>query len=200
MHVQNTTLNYPYAPKDPPLYSGAFNHFYYYFNKHNAQPNFFESRIKIQNSIINDLKNVGAEQLFIHHSECKDNTNNKKIDKLSELVFEYKDSIIVLLSSPYDNNYNTSIWNDADEEHEKFTKYFCKILYKDDNNLNEIKSLFKYVEERNKKNVYLVCKSDGMLITQKFKVKLPSEDIDLELNYGKELETKKEVLIKKPVE
>lgn len=193
MHVQNQVVDYPYAPKDPPIYSGVFNHFYEFFKKHNSQPNFFESRIRIEEQIVQDIKNLGGVQLFIHDTEYK--SENKKIEKTNELVLEYKDSIIVLLLSSYTNHYSTIDSENYDET--KLRKYFCKILYKNEETLNEIKSLFKYDEEKNKKNVYLLCKSEGMLITQKFKIKLPSEDIDISLNYGEELRDKKDVLIEK---
>ena len=70
MHVQNQ-LVYPYAPKDPPIYSGIFNHFYDYYKKHEVQPNFFESKIKIKNSIIEKLKSINAKELFVHKTEYK---------------------------------------------------------------------------------------------------------------------------------
>ena len=191
MHVQNQ-LDYPYAPKETPIYGSAFNHFYEYFKKNNTQPNFFESKIRIEDSIIDDIKKLGGKQLFIHYGEYK--SNNSKTEKTHELVLEYKDAIIILLLTQYGNHHSMI---DREDDEESKSRYFCKILYNNEEVLSEIKSLFKYVEEKNKKNVYLLCKSEGMLVTEKFKIKLPEEEMDLELNYGEELETKKEILIDK---
>ena len=46
-------------------------------------------------------------------------------------------------------------WNKIKKwyDEESKSKYFCKILYNNEEVLSEIKSLFKYVEEKNKKNV-----------------------------------------------
>lgn len=185
MHVQNT-INYPYAPKDPPIYSSTFNHFYYYFEKHNNQPNFFESKVKINNSITKKLIEIGSTQLFCHNAEYK-NSGKIKLKK-PEVVFEYKDCLVVLLSS------FSQYYEESGDESEY---YYCKILYLKQETLDEIKSLFEYIEEKNKKSIYLLCKEEGMLTTQKFKVKLPNDNIDIELNYGKELIEKKDTLIKK---
>jgi len=183
-------IDYPYAPKDPPLYGGIFSHFYHYFKTQKQQPNYFESKLKIKDSIINKLLNLGAKQIFVHNCEYKN--NNKKNIKKPEVVLEYKNSLVILLTS------SSSYYSDSPIEDEEFC--YCKILYSNECEVEEIKSLFEYYEDKSKKNVYLLCKEDGMLVTQKFKIKLPAENeeqIDIELNYGQELSEKKDILVSK---
>jgi len=183
-------MNNPYLPKEPAIYNSSFNHFYFYFDKFNFSPNFFESKIRIESDILDKLKEKGAGLVYSHNIEYR--RNNKKVEKATELILEYKNSIIIITQSLLSGSpYAT----DEDDFDNKKDGVFCKVLYQKEEELAEIKSLFKYIKEKDKKNVYLLCKSDGMLIAQRFDIKLPEEEIDLELNYGKDIVPKCEVLI-----
>lgn len=183
-------MNNPYSEKESIIYGSAFNHFYFYFEKFNFSPNFFESKIKVKEDIIEKLKEKGASLIYVHEAEYK--RNNNKVEKIPEIVLEYKDSIIAIMASLSSSNPYSF---DDENSFEKNNGVFCKVLYKEKETLLEIKSLFSYIKEKDKKNVYLLCKSDGMLIAQRFNIRLPEEDIDLELNYGKEIIPKCETLI-----
>lgn len=186
-----------YALKDSPFHSSVFNHFAFYSNKFNHHPNFFESRIPLKTSILDKILNLDGEEVFVHNLEVKKKKKEDDVDeeldkseKIGEFVYVYKDSMIIL-------NWSTSHhfhYSDYDAD-VNFSKYYIKVLYLKKETLDEIKSLFEYVIEKNKNNVHLLCRMDGELVTQKFEVKLPQKDFDLELNYGKEVVLKTESLI-----
>jgi SpoVK/Ycf46/Vps4 family AAA+-type ATPase len=188
-----------YALKDSPFHSSVFNHFYWYCEKFNIHPNFYETRMAVMPSIIERIRELESEQIFIHNIDIKKKTENnqsedvlEKITTPVEMIFLYKDALIII---NWSSNHHYS-FSDYDPVMD-FSKYFIRILYQKEETVNEIKNLFEYKIEKNKKNVHLLCRTEGELITQKFEVKLPQEEMDLELNYGKELVEKTTKLVDK---
>lgn len=190
-----------YALKDSPFHSSVFNHFAYYSNKFGTHPNLFESRMPLKISILDKILELSGEEIFVHNLEVKkkkkeedkgahEDEELEKAEKLGEFVYIYKDSMIIL-------NWSTSHhfhYSDYDPDI-NLSKYYIKVLYQKKETLDEIKLLFEYVIEKNKNNVHLLCRMEGELVTQKFEVKLPQEDFDLELNYGKEVVAKTDSLV-----
>ena len=187
-----------YDLKDPLFHTSAFNHFYWYYERFNTHPNFYESRLAVKSSIIDKIKEVGGEQVYIHNLDInikKKNEDEETLEKTNtvyEIDFLYKDCLIVITWST-NHHYH---YSDYDPEVD-FSKYFVKILYQKEETINEIKNLFDYKVEKNKNSVNLLCRMEGELVTQKFEVKLPQEEMDIELNYGKELVEKTTKLVEK---
>ena len=186
----------PYSSKS--VHSHAdYNLFYNYVYKFDRQPNSFESSNPLKKITIKNLEDKGANLIFKTQQEKKNHKNQNQMK--TEMVFEYKDSYVEISSGfdiihysmadleEYGDEFKEEIEKDAD-------KVYVRILYQQEETLNEIKSCFEYAEEEEKKNIYLLVKSEGILTIRRFDVKLP--DIDIELNYGKEMLEKSEVLLK----
>lgn len=187
----------PYDLKEPPIYHSFFNHFYHYTYHNNVQPLYFECKIPNKKSVLDKLLQEGAQRIFIDEYESK-NDNKIKTTEI-EIVLEYKDALISFCC-PYNRNsynYNSTFSDFDDNENAKKTNnFYIKILYREQQTLDFIRGLFDYAKEKEKKNVYLLCRIDGELIAQRFNIKLPQEKLDLELNYGKEILEKEKLLIK----
>lgn len=184
-----------YGVKEPLFHGSPFNHFYWYEQKFNTYPNFFESRMRIKPCIVDKIKKLGAEQIFIHNADFKKKKENKEESNLisvsQEIDFVYNDSLIMIsLSDSY--NYHYLNFNPN-----KDFSYSIRIFYQNEKTLDEIKNLFEYEKEKNKKSINLLCRIEGELTTQKFEVKLPQKNMDLQLNYGESLVKKTDSLVSK---
>jgi hypothetical protein len=187
----------PYSTKSIHSHS-EFNIFYSYVYNFECQPNFFESNNPLDKSTISNLEKLGAKLVFKSQQEKKNHKNQNQVK--SEWVYEYKDAYI-----NFDSNFDIIDMIDSmdefgdawkDEIQKDKDKVFIKVLYQKEETLKEIKKTIIYCEEKKQKNIYLLVKSDGVLSIRRFDVKLPEEDIDLELNYGKELVDKSSILLK----
>lgn len=189
----------PYSSKSVHHHHSENNLFYNYVYKFECQPNYFESNNPLKVSVVQSLLEKGAKIIFKSQYEKKNYKSKNQVK--NSWVLEYKDAFIDL-GSDYDADIMRYIGEQEEEieiqeeDSKKENKIFCKVLYQKEKTLEEIKSTFEYFEESKKKNIYLLVKLEGMLTIRRFDVKLPEEEIDLELNYGKEILEKKEVLLK----
>jgi len=182
-----TKLYRPYSTKNCEYTGSIFNIFYYYIYKYESQPNLFETKITLKEETIKKVEKFST-LIFEHKVEKKE---LEKINiKKTELVYEYEDCVIsfslardpVVLSYTYD--YDVDDLQDEDEEKEKVPQYVCRVLYKNEDNLNKILSNFERIEEKKRKNIYLLCKSGEGFYTRRFDVSLPKVDINLHYNDG----------------
>jgi hypothetical protein len=181
----------PYAAKSADHIT-QFNYFYYYLYNFSQQPNYYANKSLINNSILNVLLDLGAKQLFKHSSEKE--TDPSFVDT-EEVALEFKDAVICLIKQPkicgFSRAYGEELFEDCPNG-----GYYCKVFYSEEETLRKIRSLFDYVKEKNTKSIHLLCKVEGILDVQKFDIVFPSEgDIDIELNYGKELAEKEKKII-----
>lgn len=173
-------------------YGTYFNLFYYYVDKFAAHPFVYEYGSAIKNNTFKKLEELGAKKVFSCDLE-------KVLDKKSavnnmESCYEYEDSLIFFYrkeSLLARMEYAKEIDEEDDVEKKDFSIYRCKVLYQNKTTLNKIKKNIE-LEPNHKRhsNVFLLCNMDGMLGLQRFDVKLPQADMDLEANYGKEASVK----------
>lgn len=174
-------------------YGTYFNLLYYYVEKFEHQPNIYEFMVPLKKATIENLEKIGAKKLF----DCSmERLSNDKLETSStEACYEFKDAIIhlfrresLLSRLEYIREKDEEDEESSEEmtpEEKEFTLYRCRIAYKENSTLEEIKSCAERDTERKKKgNVYLLCSADGMLNLQRFDIKLPSKEIDLKSNYG----------------
>ena len=191
----------PYSSKSLTHEYGTYlNLFYTYVHKYQVQPSILEIVVSVKKSSFRKLEEIGAKQTFLYDLE-KLNNGEKQTENI-EVLYEYKNCLIHFYQkkSLLDKiEYALERDDDEDEDENEnqnntddgLILYKCKILYQNPTELEELKqNLEYYTEEKKKKNVYLLCSYDGMLALQRFDVKLPSKEMDIELNYGKEGEQK----------
>lgn len=182
-----TKLYRPYSTKNCEYTGSMFNVFYYYIYKHESQPNVFETKITLKEETVKSIEKF-SKLIFEHKVEKKESENINV--KNAELIYEYEDCLIcftlakdsVILSYSYD--YDFEEFDNDDKKEEKVPQYFCKILYQKEENLNKVISNFERVEEKKRKNIYLLCKSSEGFYTRRFDVTMPKVDIDLHYNDG----------------
>jgi SpoVK/Ycf46/Vps4 family AAA+-type ATPase len=185
-----------YDLRDPPFNYSYFNHFYYYSEKNKKYPNVFECRVPILSSIVEKIKSLpDVNQVYTNQIESvlknKDySPSNTVIKKHAEYIFEYLDCLIIISSDRSIHSYHFDI-----EENQNKDNCYLKVLYQSEENLEKIKSLVEYNFEKPKNKINLLCRFEGELSTQDFEISLPEENLDLELNYGKDLVKKNEKLI-----
>lgn len=188
----------PYSTKSIHHHSEN-NLFYNYVYKFNCQPNYFESSNPLKLCVVDNLEKKGAKIIFRAQYEKKNYKSQQQVKNCWTL--EYKDAFIDL-GSDYDIDIMRYIDDEDEDEPENEeqssceNRVFCKVLYQKEETLTEIKETFKYIEEKKQKNIYLMVKMDGGLSIKRFDVKLPEKEINLELNYGKELQKKEKILLK----
>jgi adenosyl cobinamide kinase/adenosyl cobinamide phosphate guanylyltransferase len=184
----NSNFN-PYGQKTHSAdYGTYFNLFYYYVEKYKCQPNIYEYAVSIKKSTFKKIEDLGAKKFYF--CELEKLVETRKTINEMEFCYEYEDALIFfhrkesLLS-------RIEYAHDEDEEvdfepQKDLSTYRCRILYKNKETLSKLDSKIE-IDTQNKKhsNVFLLCTIDGMLSLQRFDVKLPKKNVDLELNYGK---------------
>lgn len=193
----------PYSSKNLSHEYGIYlNLFYNYVNKFQVQPNVWEIVVSIKKTSFKKLEKLGAKQTFFCNLE-KLNNGKREVENI-EVLYEYEDAMLHFYQKKNLLDKLEYALDDDDEEDDveenaskdELMLYRCKILYQNTKTLEKIrKTLDFYTEEKKKKNVYLLCSYDGMLTLQRFDVKLPSKEMDMELNYGKEGAEKFEKII-----
>jgi len=204
MAKTNENILRPYAAKVSNSDFGAlYNLYYTYLQRYNLQPNVKTFIVSIKENTIKKMeKDKNFSKIFLAEKE-KFHNEKLKID-ITELCFSYKDALVYfnirtnrLSDYDYDYNYDdedSDCNSDEKIQEEKF--YNLKILYQENSTLLEIEKFVEKEPEKKKKgNVHLLCKLDGALDLQRFDVKLPSEEIDLKLNYGEIAEFKFQKII-----
>lgn len=186
----NPSFN-PYGRKNQTSdYSTYFNFLYYYVEKFACQPDIFDFAVPVKKSTVENLDKIGAKRIF----ECNAERLNsgKLVEYGVEVCYEMDDALVYLfrresLLSRIDYIREDEDEDDSEEDDESKEPvlYKCRIAYQKQETLEKLKSCVEREAEQKKKgNVYLLCSMEGMLSLQRFDIKLPVDDIDLELNYG----------------
>lgn len=195
-------LQNPYAPKsNNQEYNSYCNIFFEYFEKRGKFPFVYEiNSVSLDEEI---LENSGFSKIFSYHSE-----KSAKQAHLIESCYEKNGLIVQFLKKESildrierlerDEDENSDDYDDDDDDDNDFLvfSYSCKIFHKDPEELEFVLKLIKRSPKLKKTGgVYLLCSMDGMLQLQKFKPKLPSKEIDIDLNYGPEAKNKFEKIV-----
>jgi hypothetical protein len=170
-------------------YGSYFNFLYYYVEKFEVQPNVYEFSVPVKNSTLENLDKIGAKRTF----EC--NSERLILNKLTvegtEACYEFEDALVHLFRRESLLSRLEYVRDEEDEEEESQDNedlyYRCRIAYQRPETLEKLKSCVdRDTDNKKKGNIYLLCSMDGMLSLQRFDIKLPSEDIDVNMNYGSE--------------
>lgn len=175
--------NNPYAPKSLGHDYGSYmNAFHRYFEVMGRYPLVYEVHSVDMDRA--SLEASGFRLIFIQESE-----NARGDLACSDACYE-KDGVMIQFSrreSIMDRIHRLESRDDDDDESEERegSSYFCRILYGDREELNQVLDMVRRIPEPRKSGrIYLMCSMDGMLELQKFKTSLPSKEIDLKSNYG----------------
>jgi hypothetical protein len=175
----------PYSTKSFEWTGSVFNAFYYYVYKHDDHPNVFETKLTLKKETIDRVSKF-SKLIFEHKVEKKE--LESVLVKNAELIYEYDDAIIMfsLTRDPIVLNFMYDDPDDFEEkkQEEKIPQYACRVLYKKEETLNKIIEEFVRIEEKKRKNIFLLCKSIEGFYTRRFDVSLPKVDIDLHYNDG----------------
>lgn len=177
-----------------------FNSFHYYMHHFKQQPFCFKlSNLCVHDNILEKLEGKGALLLF---KSCMDHRNKKKDKRemvATQYFFQWKDAIICLdrTKDSSDDDYPAFSAGASFDEKINNNSFWVHILYTQEETLKELQKLFEYKELTKRGNVFLICQDsiEGTFL-KKFDVRLPNEKIDIELNYGKDFETKYQKLVK----
>jgi len=178
-----------------------FNAFYYYTHRFKQQPLVFKlNNILVDETIVQKLEKKKAEKIFDSKMDYRSKKNDKRDIFTTQIYYVYKDALVCLdCTKDDDDDYIPSTANNETFEEKMQNKSFwVQILYTDIATLEEIRGMFEYKENIKKGNVFLICQ-DGIEGTylKKFDIKLPNNDIDIELNYGKEFVKKYDNILQK---
>ena len=177
-----------------------FNVFFYYKHHFKKQPLVFKlNNLLISDNILNKLEKKGSLKVFDSKTDYRNKKNDKRDVFTTQLYYTYKDAMVCLDRTKDDeNDYGVFSQNEAFEEKMESKSFWVQILYTEIQTLEEIRGMFEYKENVKKGNVFLICQ-DGIEGTylKKFDIKLPSNDIDIELNYGKDFEIKYNKILEK---
>lgn len=181
-----------------------FNHMYYYCWKFGVQPNFCKS-LKV-----------------VYHINCIDKLE-EKYNKVFEQTVNYRNSKGKIQTVPtfwaYEGKQiltlvertkllNTGVTDDDvnldDDYYSDYSRdvnsntVSITVLYNNTAELDKLLECFEPLEEKNKNNIFLITgtAAEGFYLRD-FTIKLPTEDFDIELNYGKDFLKKHDTIIKR---
>jgi hypothetical protein len=178
-------------------YGHYFNLFYYYVEKLKVQPCVYEYGSPVKKSTFANLEKIGAKKVFSCDLEKIIEKNN--VVNVMEICYEYENCLVFFyrkesIISRLELNREDEDYDDIEEK--DFAIYKCKVLYEKQENLEKIKACIDLEPQQQKhSNVFLLCTFEGMLSLQRFDIKLPQKEIDLQANYGKEAAIKFEKTI-----
>jgi predicted AAA+ superfamily ATPase len=180
----------PYAPKNNNHdYASYLNLFHTYFEMRGEYPMVYE--IGSTNPEPDLLEKSGFSLVFSQDSENPKgeivNMESYYQSAAGTMVhFCRKESMMDRIDR-IERKYSGDDTEDQDQQ----PTYSCKVLYRHKSELeNALVSIKRAPENKKSGKIYLLCSMDGMLELQKFKTRLPSTDIDLEMNYGSEAAAK----------
>ena len=188
----------PYDLKSPSRdYGTHFNVFHFYVEFYKAHPDVYEFGAFVHEKTLKNLLEIGAERIFL--CEMEKIRDEGRVIEPNEACYKYEDALIIVFKKEsilgYSLDYQDPL--DPQEPQEVESTYKCRVLYQKPETLEKIKTSIEVIPVGNKQGkVYLLCTMDGMLALQKFDIKLPSKDIDLDLNYGSEAAEKFEKINK----
>ena len=178
-----------------------FNLFFYYTHRFNRQPNVFKlSNLFISDNIMQKLESLRAEKVFDNKTDYRSKKGEKRGVFLTQICYVLDDALICLNRSNDEDDgviFSPSEGISLDEKMESKT-FWVQILYTNPDTLEKIRELFEYKEHSKKGNVFLICQDPiESTYLKKFDVKLPTKDIDIELNYGKDFANKYDNILEK---
>lgn len=190
----------PYARKSPSVdYGSYFNLPYYFAEAFGEHPNVYEFGNYVSGSCMAAVESAGGERLFLN--ELDRYVEGERSVSSMEVCYRLGDALVYLskreglLQRLHEFNGDEED-EEGDDEEDENDLYRCKILYSRKEDLEVAFGLIRMEPERKRKgNVQLLCSMDNMLMLQRFDVKLPSEDMDLALNYGGEVVSKSERIV-----
>lgn len=188
----------PYARKTlTGDYGSYFNLLYIFGEEFGEQPNVYEFGCQVRGRTMGDLEAAGAERIFLCESER--HFSGKMTVAPLESCYRMGDALVhfsrregILSRFEYmAEEDGEEDEEDDDREDDDTDLYRCKVVYSNRGDLDRILGLVAREPERKRKgNVHLLCSMDNMLMLQRFEVKLPSQEMDLALNYGGEITAK----------
>jgi hypothetical protein len=186
----------PFARKAAPSdYGTYFNLLYYYMEKFGTHPDMYEFVGLVKPCSMEALEKAGAKRLFLCETERL--VKGQKVVAPSEACYRLGGALVYFfrkegLIHRFEFSGRDDEDEDGDDERDEVGEgYRCKIVYSRHWELDSVLRLISRDPERKRKgNVHLLCSMDGMLMLQRFDVKLPRGGVDLELNYGAEASIK----------
>ena len=169
-----------------------FNYAFYFAYRFNKQPNFYKSlRILYKDTVISKLE---KEYKRIHETKVG-YLNKNKIEEVTSVYGYEGDEILIYLErskllDSFDHEYDEE-WSSNEATRDiKSRALTLLIFYTQEKELQKVLKLLDRYEEGHKNNVNLIVGSPGEGFgLREFTTKLPSSDIDLELNYGKDFQS-----------
>ena len=178
----------------------TFNYSFYFCHRFNKQPNTYRPlRMVYKDSIIKKLE---KEYKLIHKHLVAYPNKNKIEQSVSVYGFEGDEILIYLERSKLLESFEEV----ADDEFAssdvsrdvKSNAVNVYILYTNEKEFEKVLGLLERQETEKKNNINLIVGAPGEGYTlREFTTKLPSKEIDLELNYGKEFVKKHETIIER---
>jgi hypothetical protein len=188
----------PYARKSHNDYGTYFNPFHHYIELYGSHPDIYEYRLPIKKTTFGKLEKIGAERIFF--SESEKIVEGKESVFQNEVCYRHDDALLFFyLRESLVNRieYFSGEDEDSGPSEKDSANYACKILYQNAKTLGLVReTIDKDSSQKKHSNVYVLCSSDGMLNLQRFDIKLPQKNIDLELNYGSEAKAKFDKVVK----
>lgn len=176
-------------------FGNYFNAFHYYWEEFGSQPCVHEFMVQVAQSSICGLEKMGAERLFVCDSE-KLTEGVASVDstevclRIGQVLvcMQRRESIMYRFNHLHAHE-DDSCEEDSCEEDELLFR--CKVLHPLGFDISAVLACIERRPEKRKKgNVNLLCSLDGMLALQRFEVKLPAGGMNLDANYGSDIQVK----------
>lgn len=175
-----------------------FNAFFYYTFHFKKQPMVFKlNNLLISDNILEKLESKKAVSVFKSKLDYRSKKSDRRELLTTQFYYLYKDALICLdRIKDEDESYFTN--HDSFEEKISNKSFWIQVLYTEENTLSELRDMFEYKENPKKGNVFLICNDsiEGMYL-KRFDVRLPTYEIDVEMNYGSEFAKKYDKLVEK---
>jgi len=175
-----------------------FNYLFYYCHKHNIQPCVYKpNRILYNDSC---LKKLEKKYTRIYELASTVKVKDETKDIISTYAFEKDTTLIFLERAKFPDDEYSDDEYDLEYDHHRndalSDSFVITIMYKAGTNLKEILADFTPRKEKNKNNIFLIIGSAGDGFGLKdFQTRLPTKEMDLELNYGATFVKKHQTII-----
>ena len=175
-----------------------FNAFFYYTFHFKKQPMVFKlNNLLISDNILEKLESKKAVNVFKSKLDYRSKKSDRRQLLTTQFYYLYKDALICLdRIKDEDESYFAN--HDSFEEKISNKSFWIQVLYTEESTLSELRDMFEYKENPKKGNVFLICNDsiEGMYL-KRFDVRLPTYEIDVEMNYGSEFAKKYDKLVEK---
>lgn len=175
-----------------------FNAFFYYTFHFKKQPMVFKlNNLLISDNILEKLESKKAVNVFKSKLDYRSKKSDRRELLTTQFYYLYKDALICLdRIKDEDESYFTN--HDSFEEKISNKSFWIQVLYTEETTLSELRDMFEYKENPKKGNVFLICNDsiEGMYL-KRFDVRLPTYEIDVEMNYGPEFAKKYDKLVER---